>query len=195
MLWKFSTLISNKICPPQSYTLISSSTFGYFGHTCLESTLPLLVWQLHLCGMSCLLEGGLMTWYSVSLVSYFILLWGVQGQSGVSGGQTIAQAKTRITTLCGFLQDVIQRRVYSRIDYKFLIAGHTYGLTDQAFGAIERYTSKIDTVCVPCQWYQHVRDACKSVVVIEMEQRFFQIFRSIWGKCIPNEVKMKINRL
>ena len=42
-----------------------------------------------------------------------------------------------------FFQDLIRHQVYSRIDYKFLIAGHTYGATDQAFGVIERYTSSI----------------------------------------------------
>lgn len=48
-----------------------------------------------------------------------------------------------------FFQEMIRRKVYSRIDYKFLIPGHTYGSTDQAFGMIERYTSKIETVYIP----------------------------------------------
>ena len=55
-----------------------------------------------------------------------------------------------------FFQDLIRRKVYSRVDYKFLIADHTYGSMDQTFGTIEHYTSRIDTVYVPDQWCQHV---------------------------------------
>ena len=79
-----------------------------------------------------------------------------------------------------FFQDLIRRNVYSRIDYIFLIAGHTYGSTDQAFGVIERYTARIDTVYTPMQWYEHVRNAglgVKSVQVVEMEQGYFYDFR------------------
>ena len=58
-----------------------------------------------------------------------------------------------------FFQELIRRKVYSRVDYKFLIPGHTYGSTDQAFGVIERYTSKVKTVYLPQQWYEHVSNA------------------------------------
>ena len=84
-----------------------------------------------------------------------------------------------------FFQDLIRRRIYSRIDYKFLIAGHTYGATDQAFGMIERYTSRIDTVYTPEQWYEHVRNASigeRSVQVVEMKQGFFRDFRRDFRK-------------
>ena len=47
--------------------------------------------------------------------------------------------------------DLIRQKIYSRIDYKFLIAGHIYGATYQAFGVIERQTSKIETVYTPEQ--------------------------------------------
>ena len=50
-----------------------------------------------------------------------------------------------------FFQEMIRRKVYSRIDYKFLIPGHTYGSTDQAFGVIEQHTSKIESVYIPQQ--------------------------------------------
>ena len=50
-----------------------------------------------------------------------------------------------------FFPDLIRQKIYSRIDYKFLIAGHTYGATYQAFGVIERHTSKIETVYTPEQ--------------------------------------------
>lgn len=91
-----------------------------------------------------------------------------------------------------FFQDLIRRHVYSRIDYKFLIAGHTYGSTDQTFGAIERYTSRIDTVYVPDQWYQHVRNACagmKSVIVVEMQQSFFRNFHQHLNKMFTERNK------
>ena len=79
-----------------------------------------------------------------------------------------------------FFQDLIRRQVYSRIDYKFLIAGHTYGATDQAFGVIERYTSKIETVYTPDEWYKHVCTAStgmRSIEVVEMKQAFFRDYR------------------
>ena len=75
-----------------------------------------------------------------------------------------------------FFQDLIRRNVYSRIDYKFLIPGHTYGATDQVFGAIERYAVRIEAVYVPNHWYDHVRNACTgacAIEVVEMEQHFF----------------------
>ena len=72
-----------------------------------------------------------------------------------------------------FFQDLIRRNIYSRIDYKFLIPGHTYGSTDQSFGVIERYASRIESVYLPSQWYQHVSNASSSVHVVEMEQDFF----------------------
>ena len=85
-----------------------------------------------------------------------------------------------------FFQDLIQRNVYSRIDYKFL--GHTYGATDQAFGAIERYTSKIDTVFVPSQWYHHVRK------YLRWSSNFFVITTVISRRCTLSETKIKISR-
>ena len=45
---------------------------------------------------------------------------------------------------------------------------------------IERYTSKIETVYIPQQWYEHVTNASigvGSVEVIEMKQAFFLNFR------------------
>ena len=37
-----------------------------------------------------------------------------------------------------FFQDLMRRNVFSRIDYKFLVVGHTHGPMDRCFGAIER---------------------------------------------------------
>ena len=59
-----------------------------------------------------------------------------------------------------FFQDLIQCNVYSRIDDKFLIAGHIYGSTDQTFSVIECYTSRIDTVYLPSQWYIRACQQC-----------------------------------
>ena len=42
---------------------------------------------------------------------------------------------------------------------------------------IERYTSKIDTVYTPQQWYEHVSIGVSSVEVVEMKQPFFLDFR------------------
>ena len=91
-----------------------------------------------------------------------------------------------------FFQDLIRRKVYLRIDYKFLIAGRAYGSTDQAFGVIERYAAKIDTVYTPMQWYQHVCDAghgAKSVQVVEVEQAYFYDFRQHLRKMYTERTK------
>ena len=80
-----------------------------------------------------------------------------------------------------FFQDLIRKRVYSRIDYKFLIVGHTYGPTDRSFGAIEKYLSRIENVYTPHEWYQHVKDsainASSRVEVVEMQQGCFHNHR------------------
>ena len=76
-----------------------------------------------------------------------------------------------------FFQDLIRKGVYSRIDYKFLVVGHTYGPTDRCFGVIEKYLSQIENVYTPQEWYKHVRDsavnASSRVEVIEMHQDCF----------------------
>lgn len=48
-----------------------------------------------------------------------------------------------------FFQELIRRNVYSGIDYKFLIPGHTYGSSDQTFGMVERYASRIEQCIHP----------------------------------------------
>ena len=71
-----------------------------------------------------------------------------------------------------FFQDLIRRRVYTRIDFKFLVVG-PYGPTDQSFGVIERHTFKVDTVYTPQQWYGHIKQAAVGINVTEMEQSSF----------------------
>ena len=83
--------------------------------------------------------------------------------------------------LMWFFSDLIRRQVYSRIDFKFLIPGHTYGPTDRHFVVIEKYTAKVETVYTPQQWYVHVRNAVVSVgsrvEVIELQQDKFRDYR------------------
>ena len=55
-----------------------------------------------------------------------------------------------------FIQDLIRRKIYTRVDLKFLVAGHTYGSTDRCFGVIEKYLDKIENVYIPEDWYKHV---------------------------------------
>ena len=77
-----------------------------------------------------------------------------------------------------FFQDLIRTGVYSRVDYKFLVVGHTYGPTDRCFGGIEKYIRKIENVYTPQEWYRHVSDsavaAASRVEVIEMQQEYFR---------------------
>ena len=77
-----------------------------------------------------------------------------------------------------FFQDLIRKGIYSRIDYKFLIVGHTYGPTDTCFGVIEKHLHQIETVYTPQEWYQHVKDSAVTVAsrveVTEMQQELFR---------------------
>ena len=76
-----------------------------------------------------------------------------------------------------FFQDLIRRRIYSRIDFKYLIPGHTYGPADRNFAIIEKQAEKVETVYIPEEWYQHVTESCVSsknqIHVIEMLQSSF----------------------
>ena len=75
---------------------------------------------------------------------------------------------------CGFFQELVRTKVYTRIDYKFLIPGHTYGPTDRLFAVIEKHASRVEAVYTPQQWYGHVReaviDASCRIEVTEMQQ-------------------------
>ena len=79
-----------------------------------------------------------------------------------------------------FFQELIRSRIYSRIDYKFLVVGHTYGPTDRKFGNIEKYLRRIETVYIPEQWYEHVEKSSTHLIhkneVVRMEQRDFRHF-------------------
>jgi len=80
--------------------------------------------------------------------------------------------------LMGVFQELVRCKVYSRVDYKFLIPGHTYGSIDQAFGVIEWHTSKIKNFYASQQqWYEHVSIASTAIQVVEMKQYFFLDFR------------------
>lgn len=72
-----------------------------------------------------------MTSYPAWHTSSIILLLEELEPSGASSGQTTAQDKIK-TTIIWFFQELIRRGVYSRIDYKFLVVGHTYGAIDRS---------------------------------------------------------------
>lgn len=76
-----------------------------------------------------------------------------------------------------FFQDLIRRGIYSRIDLKFLVVGHTYGPTDRTFGVIEKYTSKLESVCTPEQWYNQISLSTPTVQVTVMDQDNFKDYR------------------
>ena len=83
--------------------------------------------------------------------------------------------------LMWFFQDLIKRKVYARIDVKFLVAGHTYGPTDRHFAMIEKFTSRVEVVYTPQHWFDLVRKAvCTSnyrIEVTEMQQSYFRNYR------------------
>ena len=95
-----------------------------------------------------------------------------------------------------FFQDLIRKGIYSRIDYKFLIVGHTYGPTDRCFGVIEKHLHQIETGYTPQEWYQHVKDTAVTVTsrveVIEMNKNCFIIIRFSCARSTLNVQKMSM---
>ncbi len=81
-----------------------------------------------------------------------------------------------------YFQDLIRRRVYSRIDYKFLVVGHTYGPADRYFGVIEKHVRKIENVYTTDEWYKLVQESSlassSNIKVIPMDQSGFYDFWS-----------------
>ena len=74
-----------------------------------------------------------------------------------------------------FFLDLIRRGIYARIDYKFLVVGHTYGPADRSFGVIEKHTKKIENIYTPQEWCEHVQNSTVSgkIQVTEMSQDYF----------------------
>ena len=83
--------------------------------------------------------------------------------------------------LMWFFQDLIRCKVYTRIDFKFLVPSHTYGSTDRLFAVIEKHASKVEAVYTPHQWFYHVREAVMNascrIEVTEMQQSNFRNYR------------------
>ena len=94
-----------------------------------------------------------------------------------------------------FFQDLIRCKVYDRIDYEFLIPGHTYGPTDRYFAVIEKHTSKVENVYVPSEWFDHVHDAVVNtmsrVEVLEMQQENFHDHRTHFRKMYTERSTVK----
>ncbi len=88
--------------------------------------------------------------------------------------------------LVWFFQELIRRNIYSRVDLKFLVPGHTYGPTDRNFAIIEKYADRLENVYLPEHWYKHVHDAVvrhdSKIQVVEMKQSDFRDFRNHLGK-------------
>lgn len=112
----------------------------------------------------------------ISCISHFIFR-NPLGRSGAKWSIWWADNCPRQNKNIWFFQDLILRKVYSRIDYKFLVVGHTYRPTDRSFGVIERHTSKLENVYTPRQWYDHVKQAAAGIRVTEMEQSSFRDYR------------------
>ena len=61
-------------------------------------------------------------------------------------------------TIIGFYNEMHQKRVYERIDHKYLERGHTYLDNDRDFAQIEK-RKKTATVYLPQDWVEVVRDS------------------------------------
>ena len=96
--------------------------------------------------------------------------------------------------IMSFFQDLVRQHIYSRIDYKFLVVGHTYGPTDRSFGVIEHYTSRIETVYTPQQWYGHVKDAAAGIQVYEIQQSSFRDYRQHLRKMYTERSQDVVNK-
>jgi hypothetical protein len=88
--------------------------------------------------------------------------------------------------LIWLFQELIRKKVYSQVDLKFLIPGHTYGPTDRNFALIEKYADRLENVLLPEDWYKHVQNAVSrpdsKIQVVEMKQSNFRDYRGHLGK-------------
>ena len=78
----------------------------------------------------------------ISCYSYFIFR-NPLGRSGAKWSVWWADncpVQNKNNHVIWFFQDLIHHGIYSRIDLKFLVVGHTYSPTDRTFGVIENYT-------------------------------------------------------
>lgn len=90
-----------------------------------------------------------------------------------------------------FFLDMIRRGVYSRIDYKFLVVGHTYGPTDRCFGVIEKHVQNIENVYSSQEWYKHVEESSVSrkIEVIQMDQdQFFDYWSFLQNMYVERKI-------
>ena len=80
----------------------------------------------------------------VSCLAHFIFKTRlvIRERNGLFGGPITAGQNKNHCVVWFF----ITTGVYSRVDYKFLVVGHTYGPTDRCFGGIEKYIRKIENV-------------------------------------------------
>ena len=72
-----------------------------------------------------------------------------------------------------FFQELIRQKVYSRIDCFWSLV-IPMAQQDKSFGVIEHYTSRIETVYTPHQWYEYMRNAATGIEVNVMEQSSFR---------------------
>ena len=113
----------------------------------------------------------------VSSLAHFIFNT-KQGQTGAKWsiwGADNCPGENKNHCLIWFFLDLIRRGIYARIDYKFLVVGHTYGPADRYFGVIENYTRKIENIYTPQEWYEHVQASSVSgkIEVFAMGQKNF----------------------
>ena len=83
-------------------------------------------------------------------------------------------------------QHLVDTGVYTRIDAKFLVVGHTYGRADQLFGRLEKEYRKHGHVEVPADWVQVVKMACSGplsqIETIVMQQSDFRNWPAYLGQ-------------
>lgn len=106
--------------------------------------------------------------------------------SDACGGQN-----RNINMVCLWLH-IVASPEYSitQVDQKFMVSGHSYLLNDQDFGSVESKKRKRAQIFSPEEWYQLVRDCCRSnpFQVIEMKQEDFVNVKQL-SQCITNMTK------
>ena len=63
-----------------------------------------------------------------------------------------AAATFKESYLFFFLDYLVKKGQFLRIDFKFLLEGHTYSVCDRHFGTIQRFFNSIEVIQVPQQW-------------------------------------------
>lgn len=69
------------------------------------------------------------------------------------------RSETKNNTVCWYFDNLVERGVFRRLDFKTLVAGHCFSSCDRMFALIDRHAKNLQTVETPQEWQQVVNDS------------------------------------